>query len=111
MRKKTDFHLQNECDEQLLDCINDDCKEQVKRKRFENHINNECESRIVECKFKIYGCDIGKIKACEIQQHLDCYKFDHLAKKFDFITNQVWISTSCYIHLLYSLIYIQYIAP
>eukprot|EP01084_Bolivina_argentea_P302995 523073_1 len=49
LRKNRKIHIENDCMEQLLNCVNDDCKMQIKRKDFKNHVNNECDARIVEC--------------------------------------------------------------
>ncbi len=75
--------------EHLLNCTIDDCKQQIKRKNFKNHIENICENRIVECKYKEFGCNIGNIKANELNIHMNKYKFEHLAAKFDAVTNKV----------------------
>ena len=89
MRKDIESHRSTDCSEQLMDCSNDDCKQQIKRKNFRNHVNNECESRIVDCKFRMYGCQIHDIKASELNKHLQEYQMEHLSLKFDFITTQV----------------------
>ena len=72
-----------------LDCCNDDCKEQIKRKHFEQHIHNDCEFRMVPCKYKLYGCDVEQIQFNQMQHHLETYKLDHLSLQFTFMTNQV----------------------
>ena len=89
LRKNKDLHLDNDCQETFIDCSNHECKEEIKRKNHSNHVNNECNYRLIECKFKMYGCDIGVVKACDMDKHLDDYKFDHLSKQFTFVTNQV----------------------
>eukprot|EP01083_Nonionella_stella_P123687 372870_1 len=88
IRKNKNIHLENECMEQLLDCSNDECKEQIKRKHFETHTNKECDLRIVECKFRAFGCNSDNIKANQLNEHLEEYKFEHLSNKMDFISNQ-----------------------
>ena len=77
--------------EKLLDCTNDDCKERIKSRDFQNHVDNECDSRLIECEYKNYGCDVN-IRADKLKQHMNEYKFDHLANKFNFVTNKVRIT-------------------
>ncbi len=75
--------------EKLLECVNEECKEQIKRKDFTNHIENICATRIVECEYKQFGCNVENIKANELKLHMNNYKFEHLSNKFDAITNHV----------------------
>eukprot|EP01083_Nonionella_stella_P151098 482362_1 len=89
LRRNTKYHLKNDCNEQLLDCTNDECKMQIKRKEFDTHVNHQCENRVVECEFVKYGCTIKMIKASQMKQHLEEYKFDHISNKFDAITSQL----------------------
>eukprot|EP01084_Bolivina_argentea_P144046 252828_1 len=88
LRKNTEDHLQNICVKQLLACTNDDCKMQIERKNFKKHVEAECDSRIVKCEFAKFGCEVTGIRAKNVKQHMDEYKFDHLSNKFDFVTNQ-----------------------
>ncbi len=89
LRKNSKIHLSKDCSEKLLNCCNDDCKMQVKRKDFNKHVNVECSERMVECEFVKYGCILKQIKASELKNHMDEYKVDHLSNKLDFVTTQV----------------------
>ena len=91
LRKNEKVHLEKECAEQLVDCTNDDCKEQMKRKNLYLHVNNECDARIIECEFAKYGCSKTKIKANELKAHLEHNKFEHLQYQFMFMNKQVLI--------------------
>ena len=75
--------------EKLLDCSNDDCKEQIARKAFNHHINDVCDHRIVICPFSKYGCNVSNIKAKDLSKHNETYKIDHISNQFTKITNQV----------------------
>ena len=89
LRKDVDRHLNTECNEQLLDCSNNECKLQIARKNLDNHVNNECKSRIVSCPFSKFGCNVKNIKANELQKHEQEYKLDHLSNQFNHITNEL----------------------
>ena len=89
MRKNKTVHLRDECPETPLDCTNDDCKQQIKRKDFEEHVERQCEERIVQCPFFKFGCTVDNIKAKALSDHLEESKFEHISMKFDFITAKV----------------------
>ena len=78
-RRLIKWHLQNECLEKLLDCTNDDCKLQIKKKNLDNHIKNKCPERSVECEYKKYGCNIKNIKAKQLKKHMEINKDVHLS--------------------------------
>ena len=75
--------------EKLLDCSNEDCKDQIARKSYDQHVTEECEYRIVECPFSKYGCLITNIKARDLESHKETYKLDHISNQFNQMTNQV----------------------
>lgn len=49
-------HLK-ECQEQLIKCPKEQCKEKFERKKLSNHIKKECDFELISCSFRqILGC-------------------------------------------------------
>jgi len=88
LRKNRSEHLRNECAESLLECTNDECKEEVKRKEFQHHVEQQCEERVVQCPFVEFGCTVTDIKAKTLGAHIKENQFDHISLKFDAITTK-----------------------
>ena len=86
--------MENECAEQMVDCSNDECKEQIKRKDFETHTEQQCEERLVECSFARFGCNANNIRAKEMETHIIENQLEHISMKFDAITAQIMMSFS-----------------
>ena len=89
LRKDAKSHISNDCLEKLLDCSNQDCKEQIARKSYDKHVTEECEDRFIECPFSKYGCSVTNIKAKNLELHKEAFKLDHISNQFNQITNQV----------------------
>eukprot|EP01084_Bolivina_argentea_P079294 143855_1 len=85
LRKNVKIHCSIQCSEKLIDCINDGCMEQIKRKDFTNHTTKDCFYREIQCKFAKYGCDIT-VSENKLSEHMREYKFPHLLNKLIFFS-------------------------
>ena len=50
LRKDTKDHTEQKCAKTVMNCTNEDCKEQPLREVLQHHVTQVCEHRIVECK-------------------------------------------------------------
>eukprot|EP01084_Bolivina_argentea_P079296 143865_1 len=85
LRKNVKIHCSIQCSEKLIDCINDGCMEQIKRKDFTNHTTKDCFYREIQCKFAKYGCDIT-VKDIDSWEHNRDYDITHLVNKLIFFS-------------------------
>ena len=88
IRNDMNYHWNKDCPEKIVKCSG--CKDKMKRKQLADHKTTVCTHRIIPCEYEQFGCNVTKIKAKDMKQHLTEYQFQHLSLKFEFNTKLVW---------------------
>ena len=84
-RKDTEDHTQNKCPKTIMQCTNDECKEELTRDKLHQHVTQLCCKRIVECKYSEFGCTQERIKHESMKQHMVDFGTKHIQYQLEIL--------------------------